>query len=286
MKLLRNGADSSLSQKVMRQIDWMQRKLTWRSRGMPDFFIPGVQKGGTTSLFRYLEMHPSVEQVFQKEPHYFCYFLGKGEAWYRAHYPILNSNRNEQGRMLAGDASTHYIFYPDCAQRVFDANNKAKLLILLRDPVDRAYSAWKHSKRKGYESRPFEAVLSEANERTCTESLNAYWKAEKRTQGWANKAYLEHGLYAQQLKPWLDVFPAEQVWIRSSEEFFSDVQGVYASALEFLGLSEWSPADGFPTFNVGLQGEMEKSIEEQLVEYYRVPNEELFELLGVRYAWK
>lgn len=279
MKLLKNGSDSALSTKAVRQLDWYYRRLTAKSRRVPDFYIPGVQKGGTTSLFRYLEMHPGVAASFQKEPHFFCFNVNRGEGWYRAHYPRMSEPRQ------VGDASTHYLFYSECARRVYEANSNAKIMILLRNPADRAYSAWKHAKRKGYERRSFDAILSKALQQDPVGSLNEYQEPGRRTKKWANQAYLEHGLYAAQLRAWISVFPREQLWVRSSEEFFSNIEGVYSSALEFLGLAAWSPDDGFSPFNVGLRGDMDEAVRHKLLEYYTEPNEELFRMLGVRYHW-
>src|SRR6188508_1226206 len=111
-----------------------ERLDTAHLRQPPTFMIIGTQKGGTTSLHRYLDKHPDVTMALKKEVHFFDSFYFKGSDWYLAHFPL----RSEAAQ--TGEASPTYIFHPEAPRRVYDAFPQVKLIALLRNPVDRAYS--------------------------------------------------------------------------------------------------------------------------------------------------
>ena len=133
-------------------------------RMMPDFIIIGTQKGGTTSLYRYLIEHPCVAPIYIKEPHFFDIYFYKGLQWYRAHFPTAvekyYARHIQKHDLITGEASPYYLFHPQAARRVAKTLPKARLIVLLRNPIDRAYSQYQHQTRQdGVEPLTFEEAL-------------------------------------------------------------------------------------------------------------------------------
>ena len=128
----------------------------WRSatapvRTLPDFLIIGAQKCGTSFLYRFLVKHPHVKSAFVKEVHYFDLNFAKGNNWYRSNFPLQVRNTRTY---ITGEASPYYLFHPHAARRASMVVPDAKLLILLRNPVDRAHSHYQHQvKREMVEAR-------------------------------------------------------------------------------------------------------------------------------------
>lgn len=146
-------------------------------RPLPDFLIIGTKRGGTTSLWNYLIQHPLVPRLFPawntKSAHYFEEHWGRGEAWYRSHFPTERHRealqRRHGGPVRVGEAAPLYMFHPLAAQRVAALMPTVKLIVLLRDPVERAYSHWKERRTHGIEPLDFAAALAAEPERTAGE---------------------------------------------------------------------------------------------------------------------
>ena len=150
------------------------RVTTSPLRMMPDFIIIGTQKGGTTSLYRYLIDHPNIAPIYIKEPHYFDIHFHKGIGWYRSHFPTAvekyYARHVEKHDLITGEASPYYLFHPRAPQRVAKTLPKAKLIILLRNPVDRAYSQYQHQLRQpGVEPLSFEEAIAYEEKRLAGE---------------------------------------------------------------------------------------------------------------------
>ena len=146
------------------------RMITSHLRGLPDFVIIGAQKSGTTSLYDFVVRHPDIAPAAKKEMHYFSRRYGLGELWYRSNFPTNLSRRNfykkTNQRRLSGEASPTYIFYPAVPSRMKKILPDVKLIVLLRNPVDRAYSQYHHTMRANKETLPFEKAI-EAEEERC-----------------------------------------------------------------------------------------------------------------------
>src|SRR4051812_46716716 len=131
-------------------------------RASPDFIIIGVQKGGTSSLFEYLKQHPNIKTSVVKEVHYYDSDYKKGMKWYRSFFPLNEKNK----KIIYGEASPYYFFHPLVPERIYKDNPNIKLILLLRDPVDRAYSHYQMERRKGREKlKSFEEAILKETER-------------------------------------------------------------------------------------------------------------------------
>ena len=138
------------------------RRGTGFARAMPAFMILGTQRGGTSSLYKYLEGHPDVAASIRKETEYFSRRFGEGEAWYRAHFPFAIGSG---ARRLGFEATPDYLFYPPTPQRVARRLPGARFVVLLRDPVERAHSHYLHMVRLGFEDLGFDEALAREADR-------------------------------------------------------------------------------------------------------------------------
>ncbi len=145
------------------------RIITSQLRGLPDFVIIGAQKSGTTSLYDFVIRHPEIAPALKKEMHYFSINYKFGEQWYRSNFPTNLSRRyftKKTGqKLLSGEASPSYLFYPTVPSRMKKVLPDVKLIVILRNPVDRAYSQYHHSRRKGRETLSFEKAIELEEER-------------------------------------------------------------------------------------------------------------------------
>ena len=159
----RSGRDPRL-QELARATARATGRLTASARMTPSFLIVGAQRCGTTSMYKTLSQHPMVlPAVLHKGVHYFDTGYGHGPAWYRGHFPLLAARRRAApapGRLpITGESSPYYMFHPLAGQRIARDLPACRLLVLLRDPVERAYSAHTHETARGFETEPFERAL-------------------------------------------------------------------------------------------------------------------------------
>src|SRR5699024_4454183 len=128
--------------------------LTAADRSLPDFILVGGQRCGTTSLFRAFEQHPLIVRPrLNKGINYFDLNYYRGEAWYRAHFPRRNRTRRVHGvDSVTFEASGYYMFHPLAPARIANDLPDIKIVVMLRDPVERAFSAWKHESARGYDA--------------------------------------------------------------------------------------------------------------------------------------
>ena len=271
-----------------RQLSFRFRKLTASMRMLPDFLIIGAQKCGTTSLYSYLVQHPSVGAAFEKEVRYFNDHYEDGVNWYKAHFPTkfqkFLMTRQEGRRFITGEGEPSYLPNPIAPQRTIELTPDVKLIVMLRNPVDRAYSHYQHRFGRGRETRTFEEVVE-----TDKEVLKDGWSGlpanDYKRLGHLHYSYLPRGFYADQIETWMDVFPNEQFLFIRAEDFFSDTQAIFDKVLAFLGLSEHR-LEQEKRHNIGKYTQpMSAATRQDLVEYFYPHNQHLSEHLGRDFAW-
>lgn len=184
-----------------------------------DFLVIGAQKCGTSSFYQYLAENLMIEPAKTKEIHFFDFFHAKGKAWYHGHF-------NFKKGTLCGEASPFYIFHPKVAERVKKYNPKTKLIVLLRDPVERAISHYRMNIKKGFDDRPFSEAIR-AEEVVLAGKINPDMPGNALQQF----SYKSRGLYAVQLHHWLKYFNKDQLLVLNYHHFFTDpwqqIQPVY-----------------------------------------------------------
>lgn len=256
------------------------RLLRAPRRRLPDFLLIGIQKAGTTSLFNYLAQHPAIESPLRKEVHYFDVRYERGERWYRAHFPPESTI----GRTLTGEASPAYLFYPGVEHRVAALVPEAKFIVLLRDPVRRAYSHYQQSCRKGFERLSFADAMAAEAKRLAEPGEPLLRDRVSGTVALRKQSYLIRGHYADQLRKWFAVFPRERFLILKSEAMFADPQATCDRVFEFLGLPPYS----LRSVEIHNEGDYDRErlpYEDELRAHFAPLNAELAELIGEDMGW-
>ncbi|MFG2057962.1 sulfotransferase domain-containing protein [Micromonospora sp. NPDC048930] len=261
-------------------------------RPLPDFLIIGTKRGGTTSLWRYLLEHPLVPRLFPawntKTSHYFEDTFARGEAWYRSHFPTRRQRealeRRHGGPTRVGEAAPLYMFHPLAPGRVADLIPAVKLIVLLRDPVERAYSHWKERRTEGVESLGFAEALAAEEERTAGEREKLIADPTYVSTAYDWYSYRARGRYLEHLTPWLDRFDRAQVLILPSEMLYREPAASYARVLEFLGLPPYR-LDRYEVFNDRRSSAMDPAVRDELTRYYAPHNQALADRLGMTFNW-
>ena len=246
---------------------------------LPNYIIIGFERCGTTSLYEYLIRHPNIKPAVVKEIHFFDKYFQRGVNWYRTCFPLFMPKNS-----LTGEASPSYGISPYIPKRIKKLVPNAKFIILLRNPIDRAYSHYNREKFLNNEPLSFaDAILQEEN-RTKNEyekmlQNEFYFSDEYRTY-----SYLKNGIYVDKLKRWFDIFPREQFLILQTEEFEKNPSKIYNQTLEFLGLSKWE-LDDYKKFRFNKKLDIDPSLRNKLVDYFKPHNQRLFDLLDRKFNW-
>ncbi|MFZ4520871.1 MAG: sulfotransferase domain-containing protein [Bacteroidales bacterium] len=254
--------------------------ITSYLRPLPDFLIIGAQKGGTSSLFNYLNQHPGVRLPKQKEIHFFDYNYNKGLQWYRNWFPFLTFSGK-----VTGEASPYYLFHPVVPRRVFCNCPNVKIIVLLRNPIDRAYSHYIMEVTKGFElSATFEEAIDMEEVRLAGEYERLIGEANDYSFNHQHFSYLSRGLYFEQIKEWMKYFPPHQFLFIRSESFFANTISELNKVFEFLNLPIISNVDLTPE-NSGSYAAMKESTRGFLEKHFNEPNNDLKNLLGEDMSW-
>jgi hypothetical protein len=210
----------------------------------PDFVIIGAKRGGTTSLHRYLLEHPSIRPLFPgrqhiKGVHYYDSNYARGLRWYRSHFPLQAGGRHlarpDLSPAIAGEASPYYLFHPLAAERLARDFPAVRIIVSLRDPIDRAYSHYKEAVYHRREMLSFEAALEGERLRGVAERIVAEPGYLSVTH--EHLSYLTQSRYLDMLPRWFSLFPREQFHIVASEEFYADPGREVNEIWRFLGLA-------------------------------------------------
>jgi len=266
---------------VLRNAVWSYGRATASARPLPDFLIIGAQKAGTTALYAYLRRHPAITGPSWKEVSYFDRHYGRGEAWYRGNFP----NRVRARGKLVGEASPSYIFHPLGPERVKVLVPEARLVALVRNPVDRALSHYHHEVALGREPLRFEDALDAEEDRLRGEEERLAADPSYFSRAWWSHAYKSRGRYAEQLERWLAVFPREQLLILPSEDLGGEPERTHARVLDFLGAAPHR-LDAYPRVYERQYEAMSPETRERLAAEFEAPNRRLYELLGRDLGWR
>jgi hypothetical protein len=200
---------------------------------LPGFLIIGGQRCGTTSLYRYLAAHPEVTPATGKELQYFTVHYGRGERWYRGHFPRTG---------LSFEASPYYLLHPEVPARVAATLPEARFVAILRDPVHRAWSHYLHNRAYGSEPLGFAEALG-AEPARLARALERGPDTRAAHAGLRTFSYASRGRYAEQLSRWFAEVPRERLHVLRTEQLAADPIGAYTGLLRFLGLPEYLPAE-------------------------------------------
>ena len=267
---------------------------TWRSlssskRVLPTYLILGGQRCGTTSLQAHLQGAPGVMGSFHKEVNFFNDNWAKGAGWYRAHFPSerqVESVRDDLGhRVAVGEATVYYLYHPLAARRVKQLLPHARLVVLLRDPVARAYSGYKLQVALGVEPLSFAEAIAKEDERLGTSHADLASGEVTVSASHRRYSYKARGMYADQLRVWFEHFPRESFLILSSESLFAEPTASLNRVLEFIGVPEPPALEFSRAQNVTAASPIPQGARRELEQFFREPNTDLYELLGTSMGW-
>lgn len=269
------------------------RGITYPIRILPDFLIIGTQRGGTTSLFHYLQGHPSIKPAVNKDLHFFDRKYNKGLPWYQGHFPTRAERyyiQHFRGRsFLTGEASPSYMFHPHTPERIAQAIPSVKLIVMLRNPVSRAYSQYHHAVELGHETLSFEEAIETEKERVATEEQKILENEYYYSDTYKHRSYLTKGIYVDQLQKWMGFFPREQFLILKSEDFYADPSATFKQVLTFLNVPETElqlEKKEYKNYNNNVySSKMDSAMRTRLIEYFEPHNARLYDFLGVNFDW-
>ena len=269
------------------------RATTNPLRLMPDFIIIGTMRGGTTSLYSYLTEHPNIGPAYMKEVHFFDVYFSKGLHWYRAQFPSsvqkYYTERVQKQNFITGEASPYYLFHPHAPKRIAKTLPQVKLIVLLRNPVTRAYSHYYHEVAGGHEKiATFEEAIACEEERIAKEAELLAKNEQYISYNHRHFSYLARGIYVDQLRVWMNLFPKEQFLILRSEDFYADPAAGLKQVLDFVNVPDLSlkaQKEEYEQLNTTTPPRMNPATSKRLREYFEPHNSRLYKYLGVDFGW-
>jgi hypothetical protein len=271
----------SRAREPLRRLRLRYRELTAGARGLPAALIVGAQKGGTTSLFTYLAQHPGVLPPLSKEIHYFELNYARGAGWYRARFPYARRLRDA----ITLDASPYYLAHPLVPERAARLLPDVRIIVLLRNPVDRAFSHYQHEVRGGRESLSFADAVDREPERLAGEEERLRADPTYYSYNHHRYSYLLRGRYIDQLRRWLAYFPRDRMLVVQSERLFQDPAETTAAVNRFLGLAAWRLPRYDPVYPGQYTDGIAGPLRSRLVRYFEPYNRALYAWLGEEYDW-
>jgi hypothetical protein len=258
-------------------------------RMVPSFLVIGGQRCGTTSIFKALSAHPQVMRPpVEKGTDYYTLWHDRGLDWYRGHFPMQSVSRlrtSRAGGPVAFEACTYYMFHPCAIERIAQDFPDIKLVVMLRDPVERAYSAYKHEHAREFDTEAdFSRALELEDERVRGEEERLKADSGYQSFAWRHHAYARRGQYAEQLERVFNHFSRDQVHVMQSEVFFEQPEAEFTGLVRFLGLTPWAPPH-FDQHNARPGRPMPDDARSRLSEHFRDHDQRLADLLHERPRW-
>lgn len=261
--------------------DGIIRGVTAPNRVLPNFIIIGEQKCGTTTLYDHLIQHPQILPALRKEIHFFDNHYNVGLNMYKAFFPT-NDKIQKNDLSITGEASPNYFHHPLVPKRIKENLPNVKLILLLRNPVERAYSHFIMMKNGGFETLSFEQAVE--YEKQVFKEGKISWINQYRVFNETHHPYLMRGIYVNHLKRWLEIFPRNQISIINSENFKSNKSQILKQTFEFLNVSSYRLKD-LKNKNVAKYDSMDLDTKKILEEFFKPYNKELYDLLNIEFDW-
>lgn len=280
-----------VARRTARRISDATLELTGPARIRPDFLIVGAQRCGTTTMFKTLVQHPDVVRpALRKGIHYFDKSYWRGERWYRGHFPLVLTTHLRAGgrrghRVLTGESSPYYMFHPLARQRLAADLPGVKILVLLRDPVVRAYSAHSHERARGFEHLGFEDALDAEPGRIAGERERLMSEPGSDSLHWQHHAYVTRGQYVEQVRALERLVGRDRMCVVDSGDFFADPEPVFDQVRSFLGLAH-CPDITFEKHNARQRSPMSDGLRARLEAHFEPYDTELAQWWGHTPSWR
>lgn len=256
-------------------------------RTKPDFLIVGAQKSGTTSLYRYLAEHPAIlPNKSWKEVHYYNNIdnYRKGIGWYLNHFPFKHIKQNR----LTFEATPEYLYFPEIPKRIYEDLGDIRIIIILRNPAERAYSAWHmyHS----FEANPHEHLRMLFDSRTFHNAMDDELFSGSFPSNHPYH-YLDRGKYVYQVNRYYEVFKKKNVLVLNFSDLKNNLFRLLEVVCDFLNIDRFQHdlVAGLKNkqYNVGTYKKDSFDIQKikELEDFYTPYNQKLFKLIGEDFDW-
>ena len=270
----------------------LYRKMTSRLRQLPDFIIIGAGRAGTTALYSYLIQHPLIAAALTDnnesvaDLHFFEYMISNNIQWYKSHFPILFSKSNKhKNSFITGEYTSTYMYHPDVPKRIFNLLPKIKLIVILRNPIDKAYSTYQQQFRFGEYTTSFEDTINAEFRRI---DLNKDFPELNSNnydfENFVTQNIIRHGVYADYLETWLKIFDRKQILILNSDDLKKSTKETLRRVFNFLNVSNYDIKDTSQV-NVGKYPTINKITRKKLIEFFKPHNQRLNKLLDTEFNW-
>lgn len=258
-------------------------------RALPTMLIAGAQRCGTTTLFKTLLQHPNfLGPTLRKGVHYFDLHHEESLDWYRAHFPTKSTTEGVQQRngagVVIGESSPYYLWHPLAADRIARALPGIRVVALLRDPVERAYSAHAHELARGFENESFERALDLEPERLAGDEKRLRSGELPRSLAHQHLAYVSRGEYIEQLERMAAAIGRDQLLVLDSADFWAQPEQNWPTVTSFLGLSEHDVT--LSRHNARSRAPMSASLRNKLEDHYTPFDERLAVWWGRTPSWR
>jgi hypothetical protein len=272
---------------VLRWLIELWGTLTSRWRLQPAFLVIGAQRAGTTTLYRVLSEHPSVARpTVSKGIRYFELEYHRGPRWYRGHFPIAALARRKHGRdVVTFESSGYYSFHPLAASRIARDLPDARVVMMVREPVERAYSAHRHELARGFETEEFEAALALEEERLAGEVERMVADPTYESFHHRHHAYLTRSRYSEQIDRFRDALGPDRVFVVDADRFFEEPAAEFERLRSWLGLPEWAP-EHVEQWNARPRTPMSAELRARLERHFEPYDARLAEQMGRPPSWR
>jgi hypothetical protein len=256
------------------------RRATRGMRVLPTAVIVGAQKAGTTQLFAHLLTHPRVMPGVKKEIDYFSRNADKSVDWYRSQFPLRSTVSKQQAHVI--DGSPSYMAIPQALRQMQAVLPDARAIVILRDPVSRAFSHYQHRKTRHLELRSFDQAVEDELRDTTLRPVHGAALAPAAPRMWE---YVARGYYALQLELLFNLYPSDRVLVIDSAELFADTSGTCNRVFDFLGI-EHCHVHVDKVYNKGYYREqIDPRVMERLQAHYGPYNALLQSMIGRQFSW-
>ena len=269
----------SLSSRYQRFVKRGVAGITASSRVLPDFIIAGTVRSGTTSLYYNICEHPSVLSADYDEIGYFDSNYHLGINWYRSMFPThkhMNEVKEKTGNSITGEDTPFYFWKKEAAERILKDLPNTKIIMIFRNPVDRAYSNYNLGVRYKTEELSFDNAIDKEieflDEHSFRETVDS------------RRSYVSKGIYENQIRLWFNVFPRKQIHILSTEDMSNNPREELKEIFRFLDIDEYDIKQPQKQ-KVAKYKQMKKETRKKLLDFYKPHNERFFEMIQHEFEW-
>lgn len=262
-------------------------RATWRARLAPSFLVIGAQRCGTTTMFRLLSAHPHlVRPPWWKGTGYFDDDYQRGPAWYRGHFPLrATTEALHPGPTHTFECSGYYLFHPLAAERIAADLPGVQVVAMVRDPVERAWSAYRHERARGFETLGFDDAVAAEPRRLADEEDRLREDPTYHSDAHRHFGYLGRGEYARQLERYVECLGVDRVHVLDADHFFARPRSQFAGLQQALGLPVWLPPH-VPQENARPGAGLDAARRRLLARHFAPHDEQLAALTGRSPSWR